>query len=335
MAMALKPAASAADAQRVTHRPRTVLTAVLVGAALLSAAPASARIQIGISEQSPGVFANKYFGPLKMRYGRIVVPWDVATLHGYWPRYLSAWLAGAKFDNVEPHVAFGVRALTPRYYGKGPSPAQYAKAIRAFRKRWPHVHVFSPWNEENHVFQVTAKHPRLAVEYYKALKRICPFCRVLGADMLDDQNLSKWLRRYQAYARQYKIHPRVWGLHNYQDANHHRSFKTSWTYKLTKLVKGDIWSTEAGGLVGFKTVTGRIAYRYSPTRARKAQHYLFTLMANPKVRARYKRVYVYNFFGSWSLHKRTNRWDSGLIGLNGKPRPAYADLKKIIAANAR
>jgi hypothetical protein len=270
-----------------------------------------------------------------MRYGRIVVPWNVAELKGYWPRYLTSWLTGAQADHVEPHVAFGVQSLSPRFVGRGPSAAGYAKAIKAFRKHWPQVKVFSPWNEENHSFQVTAKHPRLAVEYYKTLKRICGSCTVLGADMLDDQNLTSWLRRYQAYARQYRISPKVWGLHNYQDANHHRSFRTSWTYKLTKLVKGPIWSTEAGGLVGFKTVKGRVAYRYSPTRARKAQKYLFQLMANKQVRARYKRVYIYNFYGTWSQRRKTNRWDSGLIGLNGRPRSTYSDLKRIIALNGR
>ncbi|MCW2966400.1 MAG: hypothetical protein JWM71_172 [Solirubrobacteraceae bacterium] len=314
-------------------RPRLLVALALIGATLACAAPASARIQIGISEQSPNVFANKYFKALKMSYGRIVVPWNVATRHDYWRKYLTSWLAGAKADHVQPHVAFGIQDFRPKYFGKGPTVPQYVKAVKAFRKRWPTVRVFSPWNEENHQFEVTAKHPRLAVLYYRALKRLCPQCKVLGADMLDDQNLTKWLRLYQGYARRYKIHPQVWGLHNYQDANHHRSFKTSWTFKLTKLVKGDIWSTEAGGLVGFKTVKGRIAYPYNLTRARKAQRYLFTLMANKKVRARYKRVYIYNFFGTWSPTKKHGRWDSGLLGLTGKPRPAYGDLKKIIAAN--
>ncbi len=316
--------------------PRRFAVVLLVAGSLASAAPpAGASIQIGISDQNPNVFVNNYFMALNMRYGRIVVPWNVATRRGYWRHYLTVWLDNAKAAGVEPHVAFGVEGLARRFLGKGPTPARYAKAVIAFRKRWPQVRVFSPWNEENHAFQVTAKHPRLAARYYAILKRQCPGCKVLGADMLDDPRLSSWLKPYLRYLKRYaKTTPRLWGLHNYQDANKHRPLRTSWTYKLTKLVPGDIWSTEAGGLVGFKTIQGRVAYKYSLTRQRRAQKYLFALMANPRVRSRYKRVYIYNFYGSWTARRKTNRWDSGLIGLNGKPRPAYGDLKRIIARNA-
>ncbi|MDX6666166.1 MAG: hypothetical protein QOG68_2372 [Solirubrobacteraceae bacterium] len=314
-----------------------ILAPFLIAAALLvPSAPASAKIQIGISEQNPNVFENTYFKALQMHYGRIVVPWNVAYRHDYWPKYLKAWLAGAKADNVEPHIAFGVQGLDAKFLGKGPTPAKYAKAVIAFRKKYPVVKVFSPWNEENHVFQPTFKSPKLAAQYYAAIKRVCKGCTVLGGDFLDGSNLKSWLARYKTQLIKYAhTLPRLWGLHNYQDANHHRSFKSSWTYKLTKLVKGTIWSTEAGGLVGFTTVKGKVAYKFNLTRQRKAQKYLFQLMANPKVRSRYKRVYIYDFYGTWSKKKRTNRWDSGLIGLDGKPRPAYNDLKKIIAANNR
>lgn len=313
-------------------RVRTVLLSLLAASLVVSAAPASAKIGIGISEQNPNVFTNKQFKALKMRYARMVVPWDIITRKDYWPRYLKAWLAGAKADRIEPHVAFGIKAVEPKYFGKGPTKAQYTKLIKAFRKKYPAVRTFSPWNEENHVFQPTAKHPKLAASYYRILKQNCRGCKVLAADMLDDSNLTSWLRRYK---RAVGPSPRLWGLHNYQDANKHRSLKSSWTYKLTKLVKGEIWSTEAGGLVGFKTVKGRVAYKYSLSRQRQAQKYLFALMGNRKVRSRYKRVYIYNFFGTWTKKKKTNRWDSGLVGLDGKPRPAYKDLKKVIAKNRR
>ena len=311
-------------------RARTVLLSLLVASAVCAAAPAGAKIGIGISEQNPNVFANKYFKQLKLRYARIVVPWDITTRKDYWRGYLKAWLAGAKADHIQPHVAFGIKAIEPKYFGKGPTPKQYAKMFKRFRKRYPQVRTFSPWNEENHVFQPTARRPKLAAKYYRIVKKNCRGCKVLAADMLDDANLSSWLRRYK---KAVGPSPRLWGLHNYQDANKHRSLKTSWTYQLTKLVRGDIWSTEAGGLVGFKTVKGRVAYKYSLSRQRRAQKYLFKLMANRRVRSRYKRVYVYNFFGTWSKRRKTNRWDSGLIGLNGKPRPAFRDLKKLARKN--
>jgi hypothetical protein len=311
-------------------RLRALPIAVLA-VTLVAAAPASATLKIGISEQNSNVFGNTYFTALKMHSGRLVVPWNVAFRHDYWRKVVNAWLAGAAADGVEPLISFGVQELTHRYFGKGPTVKQYTRAVKGFHKLWPQVKVFAPWNEENHVFQITAKHPKLAVQYYKVVKKVCPRCRVLGADVLDGPNLSSWLRRYQGYARQLKISPRIWGLHNYQDANHHRTFRQTWTYRLTKLVKGEIWATETGGQVGFTSTKGRVAYKFNPKRALRAQQYLFKLVGDRRVRSRYRRVYIHNFFGTWSKHKRTNRWDSGLVGLDGKPRPAYFDLKKRIA----
>jgi hypothetical protein len=307
------------------------LPLVLVVAAVLGvpAVPAQAKIQIGISEQSPNMFANRWFKPLKVRYARLVVPWNIMSRKDYWPGYLQAWLAGARANRVEPHVAFNIAGLEPRYWFKGPTPRRYAKIVKAFHRRYPTVRVFTPWNEENHYFQPTAKRPKLAVSYYKAMRRACRTCKVLVADVLDDANLSSWLRKFK---RSYKGRG-TWGIHNYQDLNKHRSFRKSWTYRMARTVKGDIWSTEAGGMVGFKTVKGRVAYRYNLKRQLTGQRYLFKLMSNRKVRKRYKRVYIYNYFGTWSKTRRTNRWDSGLIGLNGRPRPAYHDLKKQIARN--
>ena len=308
------------------------LLALTTACLALPAAPAAAKLQIGISEQKNEMFSNKYFKPLKVKYARIVVPWNIMSRKDYWPAYLQAWLAGAKATGVEPHVAFNIQDVKPKYFGKGPTPKQYAAMFKKFHRKYKQVRVLTPWNEENHVFQVTARKPKLAYTYYKILRKQCRSCKILAADVLDDSNLTSWIKKFKRY---YKGRG-TWGIHNYQDANKHRSFRSSWTYKMTKLVKGDIWSTEAGGLVGFKTVKGRVAYKYSLTRQIKAQKYLFKLMRNSKVRKRYTRVYIHHYFGTWTKGgKKTNRWDSGLLNysksLSGKPRPAYYDLKKQIA----
>ncbi|MFL5845429.1 MAG: hypothetical protein ACJ762_12095 [Solirubrobacteraceae bacterium] len=308
--------------------PLLILAAALIG--LASAGPATAKIQIGISEQSSEMFGDSFFAPLKVKYARIVVPYDILTRTDYWPSYLQAWLDGAAATGVEPHVAFNIKDFSTKNQGKGPTPKAYLKMVKGFRKKYPVVRTFTPWNEANHYFQPTAKRPKLAADYYKALRRACPTCKVLAADVLDDANLTSWMRKFQRY---YKGRA-TWGLHNYQDANKHRSFNSSWTYKMAKLVKGDIWSTEAGGIVGFKTTKGKVGYKFSLSRQSKAQKYLFKLMANPKVKSRYKRVYIYNYFGTWNKTKKSNRWDSGLLSYpDRKPRPAYYDLKKLIAKN--
>ena len=308
------------------HVPKLLALLTVTAVMALPAAPATAKLQIGISEQHSEMFASKYFKPLKVKYARIVVPWNIMSRHDYWPAFFRAWLAGAKAQHVQPHVAFNIVDVVPKYFGKGPTLAQYTKMVKAFHKKYPVVKTFAPWNEENHVFQPTAKHPKLAAQYYKILKKNCRGCTVLAADLLGDKNMKSWVRRFR---RSYHGSG-PWGIHNYQDGNKPKAFKKTWTYLFTKMVKGPIWSTEAGGLVGFKTTSGRVAYRYSLARQLRAQKLEFKLMWDRRVRSRYKRVYMYNWFGTWTAKKRTDRWDSGLLALNGKPRPAYYDLKRRI-----
>ncbi|MFL5844705.1 MAG: hypothetical protein ACJ762_08440 [Solirubrobacteraceae bacterium] len=313
----------------MTRRPLRALAllALLTACLAVPASPAAAKLSVGISEQDSNMFADKWFAPLKVRKARIVVPWNIMSRKDYWPGYLKAWLDGAKRTHVEPHVAFNIAGLEQKYWGKGPTPTQYRTMFRAFHKKYRAVKVFTPWNEENHVFQPTARRPKLAYQYFKIVRAGCPTCTVLAADVLDDANLTSWLAKYKRYYN--GVGP--WGIHNYQDASKHRSFKTSWTRQMTRAVKGDIWATEAGGMVGFKTVKGRVAYKYSLSRQLKSQRYLFTLLRHKGVRQRYKRVYIYNYFGTWTAKNHTrNRWDSGLLSVSGTPRPAYRDLKKQI-----
>jgi hypothetical protein len=312
----------------MSHSPasRTILLALLTltlagGLAAAGAQPAEARLRVGISEQNSAMFDSRYFKRLKVRQARLVVPWNVAQRHDYWPAYMRAWLRGAKRRHVQPHVAFNIVDFSAKHRGKGPSPKRLRKAFKAFRRKYRRVRVFTPWNEANHAFQPTYRKPRLAYRYYRVLKRACPRCTVLAADVLDDASMSWWLKKYR---RSFKGRG-IWGIHNYQDANKHRSLRRSSTLRITRLVRGPIWSTEAGGIVGFKTVKGRVAYRYSLARQKSAQRYLFKLMRARKVRHRYKRVYIYNWTGTWSHRgrRKANRWDSGLMTVSGKPRPAY------------
>jgi hypothetical protein len=312
-------------------RPRvlSLLGALLVSAALL-APPAQAALQIGISEQNANMFASRWFKPLGVRHARIVVPWNILERRDYWPGYLRAWLAGAERMGVTPHVAFGIADITPRQFGKGPTLPQYRSLIRGFRRAYPKVRSFTPWNEANHHFQPTARRPRLAWRYHRALKDICPRCTVLAADVADNPNLLGWLRAFLRHHRGRAI----WGLHNYQDANKRLPLAQSWTLRMTRMVRGSIWSTEAGGLVGFKSLESGAGYRYDVRRQLRAQRHLFGLMRHPKVRHRYPRAYVYNWFGTWSRKRAKGRWDSGLVGPDGRPRPVYWDLRRRLQRGA-
>jgi hypothetical protein len=290
---------------------------------LLTAAPAPAKLTIAISDQNPSMFGNRHFRALHIHHARIVVPWNVAQRHDYWPRYLRAWLRGARHRHVQPHVAFNIASFDKRHRGKGPSPKRFLRAFKRFRHRYRSVRVFTPWNEANHSFQPTFRKPKLAWRYYRVVRRHCRRCTVLAADLLDDSSMRNWMRRFKRYYRGRG----PWGLHNYQDANKHRSYRHSATRRFARMVRGPIWITESGGIVGFKTIHRRVAYRYSVRRQLRAQRHLFRLLHHRGARSRYKRVYIYNYYGTWTRHRRTNRWDSGLLNLNGRPRPAYRDLR--------
>ena len=300
------------------------LTLLALVACALAAPSADANLRIGISEQNANMFADPYFEPLGIRHARIVVPWNILERDDYWPGYLRAWLDGAARTGVEPHVAFGIADIVEREYGRGPSLRRYGALIRGFRKAYPEVRVFTPWNEANHHFQPTANRPKLAWQYHRILRRNCRGCTVLAADVADGKNLERWLRAFMRH------HGRrgIWGLHNYQDANQRLPLKQSWTLRMTRMVRGPIWSSEAGGIVGFKSVDSGAGFRFDLRRQRRAQEHLFALLAHPRVRSRYKRVYVYSYFGSWTRKRTPTRWDSGLLGADGKPRPVYWDLKR-------
>lgn len=310
---------------------RRLLLAALAALAVLPPAGASA-LQVGISDQHAPMFSDPLFAPLKLRYARLVVPWNIARMGPRARRPVEDWLAGAARTGVQPHIAFGNPSYAPQLRGKGPSPSRFMLAVKAFHRRWPQVRVFTPWNEETHSYAPTFKRPRLAARYYRVVKSVCPRCQVVAADMLDLPNLTNWLR---GFLRWVPGRPRLWGLHNYRDANRGYPLRSSWTLKLTRMVKGRIWVTESGGITGQQRGTGGDLWPYSPKRAGRSLRHLFKLIRAPAVRARYRRVYVYSFYGAWSRRKRLNGWDSGLLGITGKPRPAYGILKRAARKNMR
>ncbi len=297
--------------------------AVLAGAlpSAASAAPTERRVPVGISDQSPATFSAALFGPLGIRYGRYVTPWNVATKPDSDPaKALDAWLEAARTAGVKPLISF--EHLTtddcPRVCTK-PSDAAYRKAFRAFRAAYPDVLSISPWNEANHMAQPTYKRPDLAARYYHVVKRECPQCQVVAADVLDLKNMEAWLEAFVEAAPD----ARLWGMHNYGDANR---FRTSGIETYLRTVKGSIWLTETGAITAFTTAAGKVSFKRSDTRAAKAMTYLFDTLVPSSTRI--KRVYVYN----WGSDPN-NRWDTGLVDHKGKPRPVY-DIVKRYGADA-
>lgn len=271
-------------------------------------APGSAPL-LAIADQKPETFSDPRFRDLGVTRTRLNTPWNSIFTE---PARLAAWLGSARAAGLEPLVAFehARGEPCPAQPCRLPSIRAYERAIRAFRARYPWVRLLQPWNEANSATQPTGKHPERAAAYYESVKRICAGCIVTGADLLDSGNLPRWLTRFRGALR--GAVPRMWGLHNYTDSNR---FRSTGTRRMLGLVPGEIWLTEAGGIVSFTTADGRVALPYDEARAARATRYLLRLgRLSPRIR----RIYIYQ----WKIDFRGNRFDAGLVNPDGRPRPA-------------
>jgi hypothetical protein len=266
-------------------------------------------LAIGIGEQQAAMFSDKRFRDLGIDKVRLVVSYD-ATRVRFERDLVDVWLAAAASAGAEPFVTFGHARVHPR---KLPSAAEFRTAFRAFRKRYPSVRVYAPWNEINHASQPTAGAPQRAAEYYNVVKAECPDCTVLAGDVLDQAGMTRYLKRYR---RHLDGDPAIWGLHNYSDTNR---FRSTGLQEMLAAVKGDVWLTETGGLVEF----GR-SFPRDERRAARATAYA---LQQARDHERVKRIYLYN----WTGDKPGARFDAGLVGPDGTARPAFDVLRNALA----
>jgi hypothetical protein len=302
---------------------RTAFALVATAVVLAAAGPAGARpaTQVGVGEQQLSVFGNPTFKKVGIKRARIIVPWDVAVRRGR-ATDLDAWLQAARSAGVEPFVHFGVADGTrcPSRPCPLPSVKAYARAFRAFRSRWPFVRVIGVWNEANHRAQPTFKNPKRAAQYYNAVRRLCRGCQVVAADVLDDPNMVHWVAKFRRFAKR----PRLWGLHNYRDINPRPKQLYGGTKRLLSITRGRVWLTETGGIVKFMLPNGRTLFPFSETRANGAVTRLFRLAK--RYRRRITRIYLWG----WQAPIAQNRFDSGLLRNDGRPRPSYRTLERYL-----
>jgi hypothetical protein len=173
-------------------------------------------------------------------------------------------------------------------------------------------------NESNHYGEPTGRRPALAAAYYKAMRRSCPTCRIAGATLLDYPNLVKWSK---AFVKAAKETPRYWALHTYISANR---FDVSRTRDFLTAVKGEVWITEVGGAV--KRPRGQAKFPEGTGHAAKVTRFIFEDLA--RLSPRIKRVYLYH----WNAEGPRSTWDSGLVGTDGRPRPAFPVLQAQLRA---
>ena len=296
--------------------------AVLAGCSLAANSPRSdAAVVVGIGDQAPNMFTDPLFQDLGIRHTRNFTAWNTSLKPGQ-ANDLNGWIQAALAANVDPLISFSqaVGSNCPKRPCVLPSVRQYTRAFRAFRRRWPQIRTFSPWNEANHRSQPTFKNPKRAAQYYNVVRKYCRGCTIVAADVIDEVNMVKWLTVFKRYARK----PRIWGLHNYRDTNRRRGQRLGGTQLLLRTVRGKVWITETGGLVKFVLPDGRTLFKRSPSRAAKAIRRTFSLARQHRFRI--KRLYIYN----WNGAPRSARFDAGLVNPNGSPRPGYRIVKRTL-----
>jgi hypothetical protein len=301
-----------------------VILAALIASAVL-AASASASLRAGISDESGATFTNPYFQLLKVKTVRYVTNYDAAINH---PVDTDAWMAAARAAGEQILVAFNPAYGNhcPSAPCSLPSASQFTKGFLAFHKRYPYVKLIQPWNEVNSTTQPTWTKPQAVVTYYAIVKKYCKGCTVLGADIEDLVTPRKasyvyYIKTLLADFKKAKVAtPQIWGIHNYEDVNYFHSTNTA---EMLKLLPGQIWLTETGGINFFETGGLTVKLAASDARQEKATKWMMTLaLRYPK---RITRLYIYNFLYGGPISD-TNRFDSSLLGPGNTPRLAYLAL---------
>lgn len=290
---------------------RGLLLAAVLGA-LATATPAQA-IVVGIADQQVASFHDTRLTGLPVRHARLSVPWD-ALDYTWQRRELDAWMRATKAAEMSVLVTFGRSRTRPFSL---PSAAEYERHARAFMRRYPRVREYSPWNEPNLAIHPQNYNPRRIAAYYRSLRTLCPRCKVLGADVVDNSRLARWMRAYlDVFAPGHA--PKLWGLHNYVDVN---STSRWGTETMLRLAPGLVWFTETGAIISRARPTKtdrkdrRLLIRTGPRRAVAATKRVFTLAASsPRV----TRVYIYHWRAG-----RTSSWDSALVTAKGTLRPSF------------
>ncbi len=283
-------------------RARLVL-AILLGLAALAPAGARARPVLGFADQKASMFADRRFVDLHIHQVRLNLPWDAlqdpATL-----AQVDAWMRAARIGRFTPMVTIN-HSRRPGLEHRDPTAGALATQVRRWRRRWPgQIRQLSTWNEPN-----LGKSPALVAQWYRAIRRACPTCTVVGADVVDRRNAVSWVQRFVRAAGR---SPRVWGLHNYVDAN---TFSTRNTRAFLRATHGDVWLTETGGVVSRRRPGVRFLGAGS-AHAAQATEFLLDRIVRVDPR-RLTRVYLY----SWSTSATDANWDSGVIGPDGRERP--------------
>lgn len=292
--------------------PLVAALIVLAATALPRPAPSQARV-VGLADQNARSFADPRLTALPVGHARLSVAWD-ALRHRWQREEIDDWMRTTAAARMTVVVTFGRSRTRPFSL---PPVAAYRREARRFMRRYRSVREYSPWNEPNLATAPRNYDPRRIAGYYRALRELCPRCSVLGADVVDNSSLGRWM---SAYLRQFAPGraPKLWGLHNYVDVNSPSRWGTK---TMLRLAPGRIWFTETGAIIQRSTPKKirdgdrRHMIRTGAARSSAATRRVFELAAMSR---RITRVYIYH----WRAGRRSS-WDSGLVSERGTPRPSF------------
>jgi len=311
------------------HRRLLPILALVFCAGL--AAPAQADFKVGIADQDAAMFDNRKFQALDIERVRYLVPFDWYR-HSGQEAEVEGFMNRAEQAGAEVLVHFTARrgCYSDGRYSRSrkcraPSVRTYRSAFKRFRREYPSTRTFGVWNEANHVSQPLVRKPTLAARYFLAARKACRSCTLVAADVLDGTNMTSWLTKFKRKAGSKAT---IWGLHNYGDVNRRR---TSGTRALLRIVPGQVWATETGGILKFLP-----GYKRSKSRQAQRTKFMFSLFRKYDsrqrgMRSRLTRLYNYQ----WTGVKRSARFDAGLVNPNGSPRPAYKQFKRLARPHDR
>lgn len=296
-----------------TRTPLLSLLAALLAALLLAPASASALTSkqiFGIGDQNDGalMFDDPLFAALKPKATRYIANLSDVSKPGRDRDRIDKWYRGASAKGLR--MLISLQKLNSRVL---PTDAQYLRAFRAFRKRYPKVKEYSAFNEANHSTQPTYRRPERAARYAMLAKRACPSCTIVGLTVvLGYEGDIGYTRRFLAALPKKERRRVIFGLSTYSDTNRRSN------QRLRKFMKafptGRVWFTEAAAWAQFVPPT----WPYDLKRQARATKAVFDQAR--MYRSRVQRVYWYEWRGA---ALPAERWDSGLLNPDGTPRPAY------------
>jgi len=288
-------------------------------------AHAASTFLAGIGDEEAQMFNSPLWEQLHTKIARYIVPYD-AVVHRDSLARARAWIEAAEAQHVKILVAFYHSEHSPTVL---PSVASYKHDVQKFIRMFPNVRQYQSWDEANRgniPGYLSSPSANAAAEYYQALIRVCNGCTAIGLDVLDQDNISSTLRYIaefrHAVGRLHTIMPKIWGLHDYSDVNRFESWRTR---DLIRVLGGQVWLTETGGIVKFG---GAFPNAGGRGLARAAKVVTYTMNLAFALASRVKRIYLYN----WTGGTASSRFDAGLTDAHHKPRQGYVALCRIMRA---